>query len=90
MRKQNIEEKVKDIFKQIAPEVDFNLIDFNKDFRSQLEIDSYDVYRILVTIENELKVKISEKNIRKLKSFNDLLNFISEQSNLHRLQLPDQ
>ena len=68
------------IFHEIAPEIAFEKIDTGKPLRDQVEIDSFDFYRILVQINKKTGVNIPDSKISELANLDALIKFISEKS----------
>lgn len=52
---EEITQYLKDSFHLIAPEVNFDKINFEKSLRDQVEIDSLDLFNIIVAIQKKLE-----------------------------------
>lgn len=90
MINQNIKVVIERIFHQVAPEIDFKKIDTTKPLRDQVEIDSYDFFRIIVKIQQETGVYIPDSKIQGFRNLDELINFVSGQPTLHQSQSPGQ
>ncbi|MEY4615826.1 MAG: hypothetical protein RJB66_786 [Pseudomonadota bacterium] len=64
---------IENVFRRIAPEVDFKKIDLTKPLSGQVEIDSYDFYNIIVNLEKEIGFRIPESLIRQAPHLNALI-----------------
>jgi acyl carrier protein len=67
---------ISEAFKRIAPEIKFSDIDFKMPLRSQVDIDSYDFYQLLIKIESTTSIKIPEIDLKGMKCLNDLVQYI--------------
>ncbi len=76
------------IFYEITPEVEFDKVDMSRPLREQVEIDSFDFYRIIVQIAQRTGVNIPDSKIPELSNLNELIHYISEQPNHHPPQVP--
>jgi acyl carrier protein len=72
----NLKKILKDIFFSIAPEVDFEKIDLNLPLRDQIDIDSYDFYRLLVRLDELTGIEIPDSEVRRFKNVNNLIGYI--------------
>lgn len=79
-----------EIFHEIFPEVIFNKINPERPFREQVDIDSYDIYRIMVFLAQKTGVTIPDSKIPELNSINAIIKYIIGQPIPRRLQFPDQ
>lgn len=82
----NVKEILKNIFNSIAPEVEFEKINFLLPLQDQIEIDSYDFYRMLIQINEQTGVEIPDRIIRDLKNLNELIKYILNPSEKEPLQ----
>ncbi len=79
-----------EIFQEIFPEVIFNKINPDRPLREEVDMDSYDIYRIMVFLAQKTGVTIPDSKIPELKSINAIIKYIIGQPT-HRLpQSPDQ
>ena len=74
------------IFHEIAPEVEFDKLDMTRPPRDQIEIDSFDFYRIIVQIGLKTGINIPYSKIAQLANMDQLINFISGQPSPHQPQ----
>lgn len=78
----------KEIFQEIAPEVLFEQVDTSRPLRDQIEIDSFDFYRIIVQISARTGVNIPDSKLTEMKNLDQLIEYVlqktSEQSTHHR------
>jgi len=61
----------------VAPEVDLESIDSNKDFRDQIDIDSVDFLNFVIGLHRELEVEIPDADIPKLTTLNGCIGYLS-------------
>jgi acyl carrier protein len=80
MTKGSVIEVFRKIFHEIAPEIDFTQIKTNQDLRDQIEIDSFDFYRIIVKIDKETGVNIPDSKIPDLPNLDSLIDYIVKNS----------
>lgn len=57
-------------------EIDTKLISENTNIRSEIKINSYDFANIIIAIEDEFNITISERDAVKFQVIGDLLNYI--------------
>ena len=81
MNPQEVMSQLKEIFHEIAPEIEFDQLDPLLSFRDQVEIDSYDFYRILVLIHQRMGVNVPDSKVSEFKNISQLINYISEKKN---------
>ena len=84
MEKNILIEMLKEIFFEIAPEIDFKLLNLKKSLRDQVDIDSFDFYRILVLLSQKTGIILPESKILEMKTLEELVNYIIEQPNHHQ------
>ena len=68
------------IFHEIAPEVEFHKIKLDLPLRDQIEIDSYDFYRIVVTIKKKTGVNIPDSKLSEFRQLEQLISYVSSVS----------
>ncbi len=68
---------LEEIFREVTPEIPFEEIDPTKPLRDQIEIDSYDLYRIIVRIAERTGVNIPDSVLGELKNLDQLLKYVS-------------
>jgi acyl carrier protein len=76
MTEPEIEKVISEAFHSVAPEITFSEIDLNKPLRTQVDIDSFDFYKLLLLIENSTGTKISERTLKELNCLADLIHFL--------------
>lgn len=84
MERQKIIQIIKEIFFEIAPEIDFTSINPKKSLRDQVDIDSFDFYRVLVKISQRTGIILPESKVSEIRTLEELVNNITEQPNLHQ------
>lgn len=83
MNTQEVRSLLGKIFGEVAPEIEFESIDLHRPLRDQIEIDSYDFYRIIVKIAQATGVNIPDSRIPLLANLEELIHYISDGSD-HR------
>lgn len=76
MTKEQIQEQIRFIFNQVAPEINFESLDLTRPLTDQAEIDSYDFLNILSHIEQRLGVRVPDAVIRDLPHLEALITYI--------------
>lgn len=79
---EDIKHDFKEAFHQIAPEIAFEKIDLNRPLRDQVEIDSLDLYNVIVMLQKKTGFYIPDSKLAELKSLNELFNYIIGQKKL--------
>ena len=74
-----IKSLLKEIFHQVAPEILFDKVDTSRPLRDQIEIDSYDFYRIIVNIAQRTGVNIPDSKLVEMSNIDQLIKYLSEQ-----------
>lgn len=69
-----------EIFHEIAPEIEFSDLDMSRSLREQVDIDSFDFYRIIVLIHQRTGVNIPDARIAEFKNLDQLMSYILEES----------
>jgi acyl carrier protein len=59
-----------------------NEIKMNTSFRDDLNADSLDLFQIVMGIEEEFEIEISNEEVEKLDTVGDIVEFIKEQKEL--------
>ena len=85
MNSQEVKTVLRQIFHEIAPEIEFDLLDTSRSLRDQVEVDSFDFYRIVVLVNQRTGVNVPDSKIAEFRNIDQLINYISEQPN-HRQQ----
>lgn len=73
---EEIKNYFKEIFHQTAPEINFDMINLNLPLRDQVEIDSLDLYNIVVAFQKKTGVYIPDTTLAELTSLNELINYV--------------
>lgn len=90
MKNEEVRNILGQIFREIAPEIEWSKIDTTRPLRNQAEIDSFDFYRIIVQIAKRTGVNIPNSKLSEFKNLDELITFVSESSNHHPQQSPGQ
>jgi acyl carrier protein len=81
-------EQVSDVlakaFKEVAPEIDFKSLDLKQPLWRQVEIDSMDIYRILMILDKQTGIKVPDSKVRSFENLEALIQFITEQPIHHQ------
>ena len=76
---ENIEEKVITIIKsQLSGKENINDISLSTDISSDLEADSLDVVELVMALEEEFSIDISDDSVEKLKTVGDVVKHVQE------------
>jgi acyl carrier protein len=62
---------------EIAPEADLAGIRCDRDLREQVEMDSFDLLRLMVRFHETFGVDVPESNYRKLRSVDDAVAYLA-------------
>jgi acyl carrier protein len=68
------------IFHEVAPEIEFEKIDTARPLRDQAEIDSLDLYHIIVQVAQKTGVNVPDSKLADLKNIDQLVNYVSAKS----------
>lgn len=79
MTKEEIKSYFRESFHQIAPEIVFEKINLDQPVREQVEIDSLDLYNIIVSLQRKTKIYIPDSKLAELSSINELIEFVFNQ-----------
>ncbi|WP_441001375.1 acyl carrier protein [Fodinibius sp. SL11] len=74
----NIDTIIKKHLHRVAPEADLNQLQPDDELGPTLDLDSMDFYSMMVGISEELRIEIPEEEYGKLRTFNDIKNFLSK------------
>lgn len=77
----NIPSLIADAIKHIAPEIDMSEIDPDEDLREECDLDSMDFLNLLTSLKKSTEVSIPESDYNKVRSYNQLLQYIEARSN---------
>jgi acyl carrier protein len=72
-----IKEVILRVLNGIAPEVEMDRIDANRDLRDQADIDSVDFLNFVIGLHNELKIEIPDADIPKLSTLNSCISYLA-------------
>jgi acyl carrier protein len=73
-----VKSQLKEIFHEIAPEIEFDKLDLQRSLKDQVEIDSFDFYRIIVLINTKLGVNVPNTKMADFKNLMQLTTYILE------------
>lgn len=62
----------------MAPEIVFDQVDISRALRDQVEIDSYDFYRIVVQIAQQTGINIPDSKLIQMTNLDQLVKYITE------------
>lgn len=80
LNSEQISKIMNQIFHQVAPEILYEKLDMNLPLREQIEIDSLDFYKIIVSLQKKTGVFVPDSKLAQFTSLNDLITYILEQS----------
>lgn len=76
MNRSEIEQVVRKALSEVAPEVDAGSIDPDTSFREQFDFDSMDYLALMMNLNEELGVHISEIDYPKLSSLSGCVQYL--------------
>jgi acyl carrier protein len=76
MKQQELLAAVVSTLKSIAPEVEENDLVADQPLRTQVDLDSMDWLNFLIGLHDKLKVDIPESDYARLRTLNDLLEYL--------------
>ena len=77
MSEAEIRQIVKQALSNVAPEVDLNSIDPQKDLRDQIDIDSVDFLNFVIGLHKQLNVEIPDADVGKLVTLNGCVAYLT-------------
>lgn len=77
MNTDDIEQLVLSAIQQVAPEIEMDDIEVNKDIRETCDLDSMDFINYLIAIKNATGVVIAEKDYSNANTFKKMVEFLS-------------
>ncbi len=77
MNASDIQARVIDIIRSVAPEVDAAALRPDRALRDQVDLDSMDWLRVIVTVHERLHVDIPEKDYAKLRTLGDWSTYLA-------------
>lgn len=78
MNHDTIKAELKDIFHHVAPDIEFDQLDFSRPLNTQVEMDSMDFYTLLVHVHERMGVNVPDAVLRDLKNINGLIDYIEK------------
>ena len=63
---------------EIAPEADVASLDPRRELRDQLDLDSFDVLRLLVSLKKRLGVDVPEAEARRMRTLDEAIARLAE------------
>ena len=66
------------LYSRIAPEIDFDAIDPDADFRDQAEIDSMDFFNFVVALKKETGFELPESDYNRLDTLNQAAAYLAD------------
>jgi acyl carrier protein len=88
MNTNQIKDLLLQVFHEIAPEIDFLKVDTARPLRDQVEIDSFDFYRIIVQLHQKTGIYVPDSKVMEFTNLDELIKYISEQPSPHPQQSP--
>ncbi|MFA6239113.1 MAG: phosphopantetheine-binding protein [Bacteriovorax sp.] len=79
MSKDDIKLIFQESLKQVAPEISFEKINLDIPLRDQIEIDSLDLYNIIVSLQKKTGVYIPDSKLAELTNLNELISYVFAQ-----------
>lgn len=83
MNRSEIEDTVRKALTNVAPEVDAGNIDPDKSFRDQFDFDSMDYLALMMDLDQQLGIHISEVDYPRLSSLSGCVQYLED-----KLQAP--
>lgn len=81
MTEGEVKEVVEQALSNVAPEVDFDAIDPEKDFRDQIDIDSVDFLNFVIGLHKQLGIEIPDADAAKLTTVNGCVAYLMSRLN---------
>lgn len=76
MSRDTVKSGLKNIFRHVSPDIEFDLVDPALPLRDQVDMDSMDFYNILVMIHRQLGVNVPESVLLDLNTVDELVDYI--------------
>ena len=80
MTENEIRQIVKQALSNVAPEVDLDSIDPQKDLRDQIDIDSVDFLNFVIGLHKELNFEIPDADVAKLVTLNGCVSYLTDKT----------
>jgi acyl carrier protein len=77
---QEIREVVLRALGNVAPEVELESLDPNKDLRDQIDIDSVDFLNFVIGLHKELGIEIPDADVPKFTTLNGCIGYLSRKT----------
>lgn len=78
MKRSEIEDTVRKALTNVAPEVDLGNIDPDKSFRDQFDFDSMDYLALMMDLDKQLGIHISEVDYPRLSSLAGCVQYLED------------
>lgn len=78
LTQQQIEDTVRGVLADVAPEIEVDLLDPKRNFRDQTELDSMDFLNLVIGLQSKLELQISELDFPRLSSLQGCVNYLCE------------
>ncbi len=78
MKRSEIEDTVRKALTTVAPEVDAGSIDPDKSFRDQFDFDSMDYLALMMDLDQQLGIHISEVDYPRLSSLSGCVQYLED------------
>lgn len=76
MNREALTRTIFSVLHRVAPEVDLEHLDPERDLRDALDIDSMDVFRVMVGLHDALGVDIPERDVSQLRTLHACLDYL--------------
>ena len=73
-------DKVKELIME-EMDVEESQVTLDASFKDDLEVDSLDLFEMVMTLEDEFDVEIPSEDLESIKTVGDLVNYIEEKCN---------
>jgi acyl carrier protein len=78
MNNNNIQQTNLDEIQEVAPEIELDDIDMDKDIREECDLDSMDFLNYLIALKQSTGVSIAEGDYTQVNTFNKMQSYLSE------------
>jgi acyl carrier protein len=66
-----IRDRLRELLAEVAPDADVGRLDADADLREELDLDSMDVQRLVVALDDELGIALPDRAVPKLRTLDD-------------------
>ena len=73
-------DKVKELIME-EMDVEESQVTLDASFKDDLEVDSLDLFEMVMTLEDEFDVEIASEDLESIKTVGDLVNYLEEKCN---------